>query len=532
MEALSKSMTRSGPPAMLRLGIFTFACQVLPLFMVILASPGALSALEPNEVDVLPSARQYTDPGWLPTDWYLNLDVPYRRAFNLIAGPVIRALGFRAAAITLRLTIYAFLAVAFCTLTRALKLRFSLAVLTVALFLSHQSIVAGEWIAGGADTKSIAYGCVILACAGFATRRYRGAFAALGAALSFHVLIGVYATFCAGVVLLANLRSCRAELGALFRSCWTFLPTGILGLHLLAGHLWSSGHSEAGRAWEIYVRDRLPHHLLPGAWDPGWITALGLSTLILLAVFFLARPATLRLTASCALASMLLFGLGLGIHAFGPIQLLRFYWFRFPDVIVPLSGAVVMALVLNALSRGEPLWRGPVAGAWHRPRPLLSRVLAVLLGVAATGVILWSSFRIHAAILRPGAPRPPIFTWIHANTPKHAVFLVDPTLDWFYVATERSMFVSLKHMPQAPPHILEWYERIRLATGGLPPCNLSHGSRGEISSRFHGLGAAEVKRITDSYRIDYYLSGPDQSMPLPFKVVRQTADFTLFSVYR
>lgn len=47
-----------------------------------------------NEVDVLPLARQFADPNWLPTDWYLNQPPGYRLLFQFLAGNLASRLGF------------------------------------------------------------------------------------------------------------------------------------------------------------------------------------------------------------------------------------------------------------------------------------------------------------------------------------------------------------------------------------------------------------------------------------------------------
>ena len=39
--------------------------------------------------------------------------------------------------------------------------------------------------------------------------------------------------------------------------------------------------------------------------------------------------------------------------------------------------------------------------------------------------------------------------WIRHHTDRRATFLIDPTLDTFYVDAERAAFVSFKHAPQA-----------------------------------------------------------------------------------
>ncbi|MGL5075030.1 MAG: DUF6798 domain-containing protein, partial [Waterburya sp.] len=42
-----------------------------------------MSGLVWNEVDVLPLAKQFVAPDWIPNDWYLNLETNYRALFQV-----------------------------------------------------------------------------------------------------------------------------------------------------------------------------------------------------------------------------------------------------------------------------------------------------------------------------------------------------------------------------------------------------------------------------------------------------------------
>ncbi len=59
-----------------------------------------------NEVDVLPLAKQYVDPSWIPKDWYLNQPPGYRLLFETLFGRLIVAWGFLATSVVGRLICY------------------------------------------------------------------------------------------------------------------------------------------------------------------------------------------------------------------------------------------------------------------------------------------------------------------------------------------------------------------------------------------------------------------------------------------
>lgn len=55
--------------------------------------------LDHNEADVLVAALHARDPSFIPGDWYLDLPIPYRDLYNLLAGSLAKALGLLPAAV-------------------------------------------------------------------------------------------------------------------------------------------------------------------------------------------------------------------------------------------------------------------------------------------------------------------------------------------------------------------------------------------------------------------------------------------------
>lgn len=472
-----------------------------------------------NEVDVLPSARQTVDPAWLPNDWYLNLDIGYRRPGNLMAGWLVSWLGFLPGAYVGRVVLYLFLAVALAAFFRALGLRLWLALLVLTPFLIDQSLVAGEWIVGGVDTKTVAYSCAFLALAAFVRRRYTFGLAFAGAAVSFHVLVGLYALFCA-VVAMTLLPAWRADWRTLLRWSWVFVLTGAFGLLAVFEQLSPQTGVDTATAWQIYVQLRVPHHVLPSAWHGYlWIVKLGLATLLFLVVLLGSRSQKMRFVAAYALAGVVLFLVGLGIYAVGATALLRFYWFRFPDVMTPFLATVLVAMLVDDFIDGR------VAVRHEQLRAIVAHSGPVLVAAAA---VLFTLNSMRASAARPltstATATRSTWEWIADNTDEQAVFLVDPSLADFYVTAQRAMFVSRKHSPQSAAEILEWRQRIKLASGddtsGLMAEDVEEDG-------FYLLSEVEIRQLATSYGISYYLGRPDQQ--LPFEPVFSNSEFTLYT---
>ncbi|MBR8838444.1 MAG: hypothetical protein DSM106950_31715 [Stigonema ocellatum SAG 48.90 = DSM 106950] len=140
-----------------------------------------------NEMDVLPLARQYVDPNWIPQDWYLNQPPSYRVLFQSLVGPLIVTWGFVRASIVGRLVCYSLVASGLVLIARKLGLNLLLLLLAVSLFLSpneYRSVIAQVGLLPGNSIKWVADALAVLAIGLiFASKKLR-----LGLPLSLVVL--------------------------------------------------------------------------------------------------------------------------------------------------------------------------------------------------------------------------------------------------------------------------------------------------------------------------------------------------------
>ena len=88
-----------------------------------------------NEVDVLPLARQYADPTWIPGDWYLNQPPGYRMLFQALFGKLAATWGFLITSLTGRLLCYIIVSSGLVLLAGQLGLSLPLLLLAVGLFV-------------------------------------------------------------------------------------------------------------------------------------------------------------------------------------------------------------------------------------------------------------------------------------------------------------------------------------------------------------------------------------------------------------
>jgi hypothetical protein len=486
-----------------------------------------------NEVSVLPCARHLFEPGWLANDWYLNSDASYREAFNFILGALIHRLGFEYAAHVGRLIAYLCVATALYAFFRTLRLPLWLGVLVLLGFLYKQGLVADEWIVGGVETKTFAYALAFLSLSAFLREQYLLGFASAGAAISFHALVGMYALFCTMVALLLN-RPWRSQLRVYATRSWPLLVAGFFGWQAAIKHVVHGG-ADARKAWDIYVLYRNPHHLVPSAWSGhGWMVLLILATCLFVAAYVRGRSRAVGFIAAYALGSVVLFLCGLGLYAVGETPSLRFYWFRFPDVMVPFMTLVLLAIAGNEFVEGRlsvPILtsegQSTVRGIVRRAGPVLM-VIATVVTLAQSLHRLerehgrWKESRNDERTIRP------VLEWIAENTPRDAVFLVDPSVSEFHVYAQRAMFVAFKHIPRSAPDILEWQKRIMLCNGNRPTARKGLGAIGELTANFYTLDEEAIRRIACPFGVTYYVGRPRQT--LGFALVHTTSSYAVYKI--
>ena len=477
-----------------------------------------------NEEDVLPFARQFFDHGWLPNDWYLNLAIGYREAFNYFAGALVHTFGFQLGAIAGRLLIYLLFAVSFFHLFRVLCIRLVPGMLCILVFLLHQSLVAGEWMLGGLEAKSIAYALVILSMGAYMQNRLLSGAAFAGLALSLHMLIGGYALFCLGVALLAS-GALRGNWRRYLAKSWPFFITGCVGILAIFNHLSLQSEESTNAGWSIYVAYRVPHHLMPSAWEGvAWIPILSAGCVFFLLVFSIGKQhQVLRFVSAYAMASVVLFLIGLAIYASGELLLLRFYWFRFADVMVPFCLSILGARVVSV---DATKWLQNVRLSRHlfpNGYAFVSQAGALLLIALAvfypiSGIYQWQLEERHLVRHRSWDTDSRLaFQWIGENTPRDSRFLIPPDIQDFYCRAERATFVTFKHAPQSEVDIREWYSRILQTNGGSQTKLNGIASRPELRGNFIDLTEQQIRRMSHEYDLSYLLTAPGRD--LPFRLV-------------
>lgn len=464
-----------------------------------------------NEPHYLAKARHFWDPGWIQGDFFLDSDDTHL-VFYVTCGWLAKLLPLPAASWCGRFAAWTLLAAGWWRLSRAIVPRPGWAVFSAACFviLSHWTTMAGEWAIGGFEAKPIAYGLVLLALGEVVRAKWNVAWILLGAASAMHVLVGGWTAIAAAGAWFAAARrrpSLRSMLPGLVIGGLLALP-GLVPALLLARGATPEIAAEANR---IYVFERLPHHLWPGAFPVLSIERHALAFCVWVALWIFARPSAAMASVERVVAIALVesaLGLALaGLLAAEPslaAGVLRFYWFRLGDVMLPVGLALLITGTMKdwletreASRRLVPAALAALLACYYAPLALDHLRPQIPPADARGKVIDHADWEAACA-------------WAREHTPAAARFLTPRSAGSFRWYAQRAEVVSWKDIPQKADQIVAWWRRINEVhgTGWAPPERQFFRSLAEE-------GEARLVRLGQALDAAYVLTSCDPPLVLP-----------------
>lgn len=508
--------------------------EIALIFLVFFVFAG-WPAPDVNEAHYLGKAKHYWNPAWCPGDHFLE-SADAHLVFNWTFGWLTLLLPLSAVAWIGRILTWGLLAWAWQRLSQAVAPRRLMSVLTAGLFLLliQHLHMAGEWVIGGVEAKGFSFVLVLLAMESVVKNQWRRAWLLLGAASSFHVLVGGWSVLAAGFAWLVSDKSrpkLVSMLPALAGGLLLALPGLIPGLALT----WGVNPRTLTEANEIYVIERLKHHLVFLWFDQRYIArhiALIVGWLILCLI---TRGDARRRRLYGFVGGAVLIAVAGAMVDQVTIQrpdiaasLLRYYWFRLSDACVPMGAALAVGAALLKFER-----RNPIAASWA----LVACVLIV------AGNLGWN-YSTHQQDQRPAADRQSLPTfpedpkltkqvyddwrnvcqWIAENTRPEDRFITPRHQQTFKWYAGRSEVASWKDIPQDAKSLVEWWRRLGelypprvqryglLARGDQPLTKLAHkyGARYILVDRTRTLGRLGLPRVypdreQDNWAYEVYL---------------------------
>jgi hypothetical protein len=308
------------------------------------------------------------------------------------------------------------------------------------------------------------------------------------------------------------------------------------GVWFAAALNWGTDWQTVREANVIQVYDRLPHHLLPSDFTDGFI-----SRHVFLWILFLLLWRTTRGSAGdarfrwfvAATIGLSLVGLGFGAtagiagrdSAIGTLaaSVLKYYWFRMADIIVPLGVAIVGVQYVV-----EFIERTPKIGRW-----LLVALILLSLGDLASQTRHVPGLTTLAEAKAPKADRfvehddwVDVCRWAREHTPAGTVFITPRLSHTFCWYSDRGEVVTWKNVPQDARSIVEWWRRMR----DVYEINPSD-SENRWCTSLAQLGIERLNAVATKYGAQYAVVALLADQPrLPLEPVYANASYAVYRV--
>ena len=152
-----------------------------------------------NESHYLLKAKHYWDPSWCERDFFLR-SANAHGLFYAVFGWLTLGLTLEQFAWSGRLITWLGFAIAWAQLNAALFRKRGLGLCSIVPFLlaSHYCQLAGEWVIGGFEGKSVAYVLVVFGLARLVHQRWAEVPLWMAGAACFHLLVGGWSLLAAG----------------------------------------------------------------------------------------------------------------------------------------------------------------------------------------------------------------------------------------------------------------------------------------------------------------------------------------------
>ncbi len=483
----------------------------LVVVTAIFAAAGAWPTPDTNEAHYLARARHSWDPSWAAGDFFLESAEAHGLFYRLL-GPLAAAMPFDRAAWIGRLAGWASLAAGFTFVASAVLPTAPMRIIAAALFslAARHTPAAGEWVIGGCEAKVFSWAMVLAGVGWFARGRPANAWAWMGGATAFHPLVGGWSMLALIPAAVMGLGAWRPPGPAAAATIAAGLMLAAVGVVPALGLSADADAAERAKATATYVVERLPHHLLVRTFAEGLTARHVLAVLLWWLLLPLAgrSPAARRIAAfTTAAVGISLAGCVVslleGIAPTTALGLLRFYWFRLADGVVPLGLALAAANALPSQVFGQVYSRrlawGAVAGLLMVDLAFESRHWPL---PGRAGLVPRADSKVQPEAWRE------ICVWVRDHSPADACFLTPRGASSFHWYTGRKEVVCWKNVPQDARSILEWRQRI-------VDCFSVDGTIKALASSTADLGAERLRAAAKKYGADHIIVPVNKVVPFP-----------------
>ena len=513
-----------------------FAAVEVGIFTAIFAVAGAWPAPDVNEGYYLAKARHSFNPEWCGNDFFLNSGEAHGLFFYLL-GPLAASVTLSTAAWVGRWVGWLVLAVGFrhavfSLLPSRMHRLFAGVVFSLA---ARYTTMAGEWLIGGCEAKVFAWALVLAAWGEAVRGRWAFAWLLSGVATAFHPLVGGWMMILIGLIVISQFMRNQTRISS-FKPL--VLGCVIGGVCLASIGLWPASQISIGvsaevrnQAAAVYVVDRLSHHLLPRSFQEV-LVARHLLAIMLCGCLYAALPYETKRTRGLVLvlAAVLLSFVGFVMGLFEPFApalvygMLRFYWFRLADGLVPLGLCVLLTQFLLSAQLLESK-----AQQTLRQTCLIALALTFFMYDSFVQSKHWPLLTDKCSPrgdkLIDAASWEDVCQWIQKETSPSDCFLTPRGASSFLWRAQRPEVVAWKNVPQDPVSILEWRQRII-------DCFSYDGTIKNMARSTCSLGVSRLNRVADAYDAHFVLA-PQKSflaMTHPPKVAYKNTHYVVIKL--
>lgn len=434
------------------------------IFFLLLFNLSINNILGYNEMTLMPFAKQFFNPNWIPNDFALESPTNYQLLFNYIIGWICSFLPFHIVSIIGRLLLFLFFAFSLFRFNKILKINSVLFLVLVYFFINNQYILAGEWVVKGLEFKTLSYSFVLLGLSLYLERKTYLSYIFFGLAVSFHVLIGLY-SFIAFSIAILCLNGFNKFLNIqYFISIILFSIFGSFGWFSILTFLLFESQQMSYEISKYYVEFRISHHVNPNNWKLSSILMFVFNFIVILFCFTkLELNKKTKFLYVFYFANLLFFLVGLFFYFTKDFDKLKYYWFRTSDAFTSFFFFISIGLFINYIIEYYQDRILKVIKNFSLKLNILP--LLVLLIISLNNFFLDLKKIYDANKLEFVGQFPlsnDVFIWINKNTPKSSGIITSPIEDYFYVLAQRRSFVNYKTGPADVNKILEWYERLKI----------------------------------------------------------------------
>jgi hypothetical protein len=482
------------------------------IFIVLVLSFLWDDILRGNEAQTLANVYELANPDWIPDDWFLSLDTTYRYTFNIIFYPLAGLIHFSVLAILLRLLLISITSLALTHFLSNFKLSLLIIIPLVFITFKMKGLMADEDMLWHIETKAVSYSCVIFGLSFLLQEKIFKMWISIGLSTTFHPLVGGYAVFSLIVIFILSNKNTKMSI---IKKSPIFFIFAAPGLFSIIYNIMTRPENLSAFYDLLYVA-RHPHHMNPLKFIrykhrilPSWIDLpliIGnicfCVSVLVIALLKAPKKSVTRILSFYAAGSAIIWLLGFLAFQFKQYHLLKYYPFRFSDVIVPFIAYVIFALFIESLKNR------------YKCKILAGFTVAVVILFIGTFTIQTHRIvtdNVDLQYTLESQENIELYSWIRENTKTDSTFIIPPYIDNFYFTAERAQFVSIKNVPQNEKDLGEWYRRLIALNKNKDLYEELNLNTGMLYKNYFLLDDTQLSRIANTYQIHYYIGRPNRA---------------------